>query len=106
MEQDSHPSAELLNEEFHEEEMPDMIQHHYWIVLPYQVVRVFSHLKIAPTGVVPQRECHPHPIIDYSWNQVNQESVNIDPVEAMQFGCTLPQLLQYLIYTNPEFGPA
>ena len=36
---------------------------------------------------------------------VNQDTMPMAPPEGMQFGITLPRLLQALAYTNPKFGP-
>lgn len=43
----------------------------YWLVLPYSSLHGHPGLKIAPAGVVPQREHRPHPIMDYTYNKVN-----------------------------------
>ena len=36
---------------------------------------------------------------------VNQDTAPMAPLETMQFGKTLPMLLQALAYANPVFGP-
>jgi len=77
----------------------------YWLVLPYSAIRGHPSLKIAPVGVVPQRERRPRPIMDYSYNGVNQASIPLAPLSAMQFGTALQRILQRIAYCNPSFGP-
>jgi hypothetical protein len=52
--------------------MFEMVQMGFWIVLPYSAVRHQTQLKLAPLGVVPQRDRRPRPIMDYTFNGVNQ----------------------------------
>ena len=56
-------------------------------------------------GVVPQRDRRPRIIVDYTFWGVNQHSVPLAPLEAMQFGNALPRLLHKLRHANPCFGP-
>jgi hypothetical protein len=77
----------------------------YWAVLPYEAVRHLPHLRLAPAGVVPQRARRPRPIMDYSYNSINQHSFPLQPAHAMQFGATLQRILQRLVYCNPCHGP-
>jgi hypothetical protein len=65
-----HPSASKIHTTFLLEDMYDMVRIGYWVVLPY-LAGHYSHLKIAPSGVVPQRERRPRTIMDYSYNEVN-----------------------------------
>jgi hypothetical protein len=53
----------------------------------------YAHLKLAPSGVVPQRERRPRPIIDYIFTNVNQASIPVAPIHSMQIGHTLQQIL-------------
>jgi hypothetical protein len=85
--------------------MWDMVQKRYWTVLPFSAVKHFPHLKLAPSGVVPQAACRPRPIMDYTFNDVNQGSLPVAPTAAMQFGFTLQRLLQCIAYANPSLGP-
>jgi hypothetical protein len=82
-----------------------MVNEHYWTVLPYHAVRHFASLKLAPAGVVPQRERRPRQIVDYSYTDINQHTLPVAPYHAMQFGSALPRLLQRLVYSNPRHGP-
>jgi hypothetical protein len=85
--------------------MLEMIRMGYWMVLSYGAVHGHPHLKIAPCGVIPQCERRPRPIMDYTFNGVNQTSLNIAPTHAMQFGMALQCILQRLAYCNPHHGP-
>jgi hypothetical protein len=100
-----HPSAARHHTEFLLEDMYDYVRMGYWLVLPYSAVRHLPQLKLAPSGVVPQRDRRPRPIMDYSYNAVNQSSAPVAPQHAMQFGHALQRILQRLAYCNPAFGP-
>jgi len=86
-------------------DMYDYVSMGYWTVLPYSSVRHLAQLKLAPVGVVPQRERRPRPIMDYSYYDTNKGFLPIAPNHAMQFGTALPRLLQRLVYCNPSLGP-
>jgi hypothetical protein len=100
-----HPSAVHTYAPFLLEDFYDYVKMGYWLVLPYHALRGHPRLKIAPAGVVPQRERRPRPIMDYSYNAVNQHTLPLTPFPAMQFGHALPRFLQRLVYCNPIFGP-
>jgi len=100
-----HPSAARTYTQFLLEDMFDMVRMGYWLVLPFSAVRGQPHLKLAPSGVVPQRERRPRPIMDYTFNQVNQNSLPLAPMHAMQFGNCLQRVLQRIAYCNPGYGP-
>jgi len=100
-----HPSAQHVHSEFLLEDMYNMVRMGYWVVLPYSSLRGHPHLKLAPSGVVPQRERRPRPIMDYTYNGVNQATLDMAPQHAMQFGYALQRLLQRLAYCNPAHGP-
>jgi hypothetical protein len=100
-----HPSAATHYAAFLLEDMYDYVHRGYWIVLPYEAVRHLPHLKLAPSGVVPQRERRPWPIKDYSYNHVNQAALPVAPTQSMQFGWAFQRLLQRLAYCNPAYDP-
>ena len=100
----SHKSAsEHL--EFLEEEMVDMVNKRYWIVLPYSMVRTLPDLRISPLGVVPQRGRRPRIIVDYSFYGLNAETTKLARPEAMQFGGTLERVLRKILQADPQHGP-
>jgi len=100
-----HISASKLYREFLHQDMINYIKKRFWVVLPYSAVAHFPHLKLAPCGVVLQRERRPRPIMDYTITTVNQHSIPLAYPHAMQIGRTLPRLLQRLVYANPLYGP-
>jgi hypothetical protein len=91
--------------DFLRSEMAEMVQKQQWIVLPYEAVKDIPTLRLSPIGVVPQRDRRPRIIVDYSWYNVNQETLSIAPDEAMQFGQTLPRLLVDIVNSDPQHGP-
>ncbi len=100
-----HSSAAIQFAPFLLQDMYDYVQMGYWLVLPYPAVQKMPSLRLSPAGVVPQRDRWPRPIMDYSFSGVNQASAPYAPFAAMQFGKTLPHLLQRLVYCNPNYGP-
>jgi hypothetical protein len=92
VERGPHPSAAFQYSAFLLEDFYDYVLMGYWLVLPYRSIRGHPALKLAPAGIVPQHECCPRPIMDYTFNHVNQDSVPCAPYAAMQFGPALQQL--------------
>jgi len=84
-----HTSAAQQYATFLIEDMFDYVQMGYWLVLPYHSVWHFPALRLAPSGVVPQRDCRPRPIMDYTFYDTNQACLPIAPQAAMQFGSAL-----------------
>ncbi len=100
----AHYSASAQYRTFLWDDMLDMVRKGYWTILPFHLIKSFSHLKLSPAGVVPQRTRRPRPIMDYSFTEVNQYSIPLAP-DSMQIGHTLHRLLQNIAYANPAFGP-
>jgi hypothetical protein len=100
-----HTSAARQHRDFLLSEMYEYVTMGYWTVLPYTALRHHPALRLAPAGVVPQRDRRPRPIIDYSFYNTNTDAQPIAPYHAMQFGATLPRLLQRLAYCNRAHGP-
>ena len=91
--------------EFLREEFADMIEKQQWIVLPADLVKKQFGLRLSPLGLVPQRGRRDRMISDYSFFDVNQETLKLAPDEAMQFGRTLWRLLYRIHHANDKFGP-
>jgi hypothetical protein len=100
-----HKSAATDFAKFIVEDMFDYVQMGYWVVLPYASVRHLPNLRLAPAGVVPQRERRPRPIMDYSFYNTNAACLPDAPLQAMQFGTALHRLLERLVYCNRTQGP-
>jgi hypothetical protein len=96
----SHDYIDYLHEEF-----VDMINKDQRMVLPYLAVRHLLGLHISPPGVVPQWERCPRWIVDYSWWNVNQETLPLAAIKAMQFGHALDCILREILLANPRLGP-
>jgi hypothetical protein len=90
---------------FLDEEMATMVERGQWMVLPYELVRDMDKVRISPIGVVPQHDRRPRTIVDYSYHNLNAETVPLAPAEAMQFGKALPRLIQRIVQSDPKHGP-
>ena len=105
----SHQSClEFLD--FLREELLDFTKKGFWLVLPYRMVQLLQSLghllglRVSPMGVVPQRNRRPRLIVDLSFYDVNRDTLNFAPKEAMQFGRTLERILYQIRHANPRFG--
>jgi hypothetical protein len=95
----THEHIEFMRTEFH-----DMILAGQWLVLPYRSVRHLPNLRLSPTGVVPQRDPRPRPIVDYTFSDVNVATVSQAP-DSIQFGAALLRFLQRLERADTRRGP-
>jgi hypothetical protein len=93
------------HQQFLRDEMADMIEQQYWIVIPYKDVLHLPNLRLSPMGVVPQRDRRPRVIVDYSFADVNANTIPLAPTESMQFGRTLDRVLHRIHHANRRFGP-
>ena len=91
--------------EFVFEEIMDFCQQGYWAVLPYSYVRNWTNLRVSPLGVVPQLDRRPRLIVDYSFSGVNDETVQLAPKEAIQFGRALQRVIAKVVHADPRYGP-
>ena len=87
------------------EEFADMINKGQWVVLPAAAVKDMPGLRISPPGVVPQRGRRPRWIVDYTFSDVNKETLPLAAMEAMQFGHALDRILREILLADPELGP-
>ena len=95
--------AEYLD--FLREEFVDMRSKMQWVVLPASAVEHLPGLRISPPGVVPQRDRRPRWIVDYTFSEVNPETLAIAAVDSMQFGHALDRILREILLSDPAFGP-
>ncbi len=100
----AHQSAKL-HKCFLRDEFAEMIQKRFWVVLPVEVVLREEGLRLSPLGVVPQKERRPRIICDYTFYNVNHDTIPWAPPEAMQFGHALIRIMQRIVRANPKFGP-
>lgn len=90
--------------DFLEEEFVDMIQKGQWVILPASVAKRLPGLRISPPGVVPQRGRRPRWICDYTWSGVNQDTLPLAALDAMQFGHALERILREILLANAAHG--
>jgi hypothetical protein len=100
-----HPSAAKHYAEFLVQDMWDYDRMGFWTILPFSSIAHHPALRLAPAGVVPQRERRPRPIMDYTFHGTNAACLAIAPQHAMQFGGALQRILQRLVYSNATYGP-
>jgi hypothetical protein len=91
--------------DFLREEFVDMRSKMQWVVLPISAVKDLPGLRISPPGCVPQRDRRPRWIVDYSFSEVNAETIAICAVESMQFGHALDRILWEILLADPMLGP-
>jgi hypothetical protein len=90
--------------EFLGTEFLDFCQKGYWMVMPYEDIRDHPSLRVSPLGVVPQRDRRPRIIVDYSFYDINKDTLKMAPEQSMQFGKAIERLMQGLTRANPKFG--
>ena len=76
-----------------------------FIILPYSLLRDMPQLRISPLGCVPQRERRPRMINDYTYSEVNPDTVRLAPQQAMQWGRTPHSLLWFIFTADQRQGP-
>ena len=99
-----HKSA-VEYQQFIYDDMADMVQRGYWVVLPYKAIAHLPNLRVSPIGCVPQRERRPRIIVDYTYSGVNAATDKQAHPEAMQFGGTLKRILHKIHSAHPKYGP-
>lgn len=90
---------------FLRDDMADMSDKGFWMILPFDLVASSPHLRLSPIGVVPQRARRPRPIVDYTYFGVNATTQPNAAFESMQFGRTFERLLRKIVLANPRYGP-
>ena len=75
------------------------------IVLLWTVVRRIPGLWIIPVDIIPQEDCHPCLIYDYTWIGLNATVLRKDPPMAMQFRWALMRLLCHILHLDPALRP-
>jgi hypothetical protein len=85
--------------------MADMVEQNFWTVVPFSLVKRLPNLRLAPMGVVPQRDRRARPIVDYSFYNLNRDTLPLAPSESMQFGRAFERILHRIHHANRAFGP-
>ena len=89
---------------FLREDMADMADKGFWVVLPFEEVKNTPGLRLSPIGVVPQHARRPRPIVDYTFYGINEVTQPNAPMQAMQFGRAFDRLLRKILLANPRYG--
>ena len=63
-----------------------------------------SRSTSSPPGVVPQRDCLPSWICNYTCLGVNLDTFPLAASKAMQFGHSLERILHIILLENPAYG--
>ena len=95
-----HDYEKLLREEF-----ASMQHKQKWIVLPYKLIKDLHGLRLTPPGVVSQRERRTKFICNYSFSDINENTVPIAPMEAMKFGHALDRIIRNILLSDPKCCP-
>lgn len=89
---------------FLREEMSDNIEHGYWVVLPYDLVKDLPNRRYSPCGVKGEHDRRARLVVDHTWFFVNCDTLGIAPMESMQFGMALPRIAYRTRHRNPRYG--
>jgi hypothetical protein len=90
--------------DFLREEFASMLNKAQWTLLPADLVTELHTLRLSPLGVVPQHARRPRSIVDYTFFDVNADTVPLAPSDAMQFGRALHRILSAILHADPRFG--
>ena len=85
--------------------MVDQTAMGHTIVLLWTVVRRIPGLWLIPVDIIPQEDCHPCLIYDYTWIGLNATVLRKDPPMAMQFRWALMRLLCHILHLDPALRP-
>lgn len=94
----------LAHVHFMREEFSAMVAAGQWLVAPYEAVRDLPGLRLSPTGVIPQRDRRPRPIVDYTYSGVNP-ATDLRAPPSLQFGRAFERFLQRLQQADTRHGP-
>lgn len=98
-----HKSA-YEHEQFLRDDMADMVDKGFWMVLPFDSVKDHPALRLSPIGVVPQANRRPRPIVDYTFYGINDATQPNAHMDSMQFGRTLDRIIRKIVTANPRHG--
>ena len=91
--------------DFLRSEMATMAAQGFWVVLPATLALDLPGVRVAPIGVVPQRNRRPRTIVDYSFWFLNEETLREHLPDSMQFGRAFDRLLYQLETADTRRGP-
>jgi hypothetical protein len=88
-----------------QEDFVDMINKGQWVILPAKAVLHLPGFQLSPPGVVPQCSHCPSSICDYSWWGVNDITLPLAAMKAMQTCLSLECILHEILLASPAHGP-
>ena len=68
-----------------------------WVLLPYSVAKELLGLRLTPPGVKEERDRQPWWIGDFSFGNLNSETLPIAALYAMKYGWALYRLVGEVI---------
>ena len=86
-------------------EFTGMMNKGQWGLLPAKLLADEAYLRVSPLGVVPQWDRRPRTIADYTYFEVNDDTLEWAPQESMQFGRAFQRLIQRIHRAHPKHGP-
>ena len=75
------------------------------MVLPYLVAQRIPRLRLIPPGVKVECDLRTRRVSDYSFNEVNADTLPLNNVDSIQYGRALDQMLIEIILADPKLGP-
>ena len=76
-----------------------------WVVLPYSVAKHLMGPRLIPPRVKEERDWRPRWICDYSYSNINVDSLLILPPYSMKYGRALDRLIREVVIADPTLGP-
>ena len=81
-----------------------MIRKEQCVVLPASAVSDLPNVRISSSGCAPQQNRRLRWICDYSWSDVNAETLDLAAKGSMQFGHALDHILHEILLADPSLG--
>ena len=72
-----------------------------WVVLPYSVAKDILGLRLIPPGVKEEQDLRPRWLSDYSYSNLNTETLPIAALSSMQYGRALDLLIREVVIEDP-----
>ena len=76
-----------------------------WVFIPYLVTKELPRLRLSPLRVKEERGRRLWWLEDYSYSNINSETIPIAVMPAMQYGRSLERLIREVVIAYPAPGP-
>ena len=90
---------------FLRENFPLMVGKLNWLVMHYLVYKELPGLSLIPTGVKEERYQRPRWLGDYSFSNLNSETLPISAMSSIQYVWSLERLIRQVFVSDPALGP-